>query len=210
MDPEEREKYQSRDFRIHRKYILVLSVVQFIFIFGGVKFKSINFVGFIAEIENPEVIQISILILMIYSLVRYYQYFDTDCLGYLISNYRNILNGKFSHYATKKIIAEMRSEGTLHETDELYDPTTVNLNQFSDSEKGYIVAHELNFNVTEVLSNDMKRIVVEGKVKKSVLKYLQLKSIFIYVIKRPYFFELIFPIILGLVSLGFGLQVILK
>jgi hypothetical protein len=204
MGPDERDKYQSRDFRLHRKYILVLAVVQFIVTYGGIEFDRINFMGLVGEIKNPEIFQISILILTGYSLIRYYQYFDTDCLGYLMANYRSILNSKFARYASKKFTNELIKDDVINPGETLVE-SPFNINQFKKNANGDYVL----FNVTlrNIKKSETKTInVKEKKVGKNRFRFLQLTSGFEYVIRRPYFFELIFPILIALVSIGLGLN----
>jgi len=144
--------------------------------------------------------------LIVYSLIRYFQYLDTDCLGYLQSNYREILNRKFSIYARKKIYSDLMSQGELNEGETIDSITTFNLNQFIDSGKGYLFSSHLNFTVSNFKTRDQRKIETSGiMIKNSMVQYLKLKSVLVYVIRRPYFFELLFPIILGFVSIGFGL-----
>lgn len=82
--------YNSKDLRLHRKYILVLCFVLIILKYGGVKLDNVSLLGTSFSFENDKAIFLGLWIILFYSIMKYYQFFRHESWAHVKDEYKEV------------------------------------------------------------------------------------------------------------------------
>jgi len=190
------KEYQSRDLRIHRKYVLVISFVLIFLRSGGVTIEKINFLGASFVFENINAIYWALWVLLFYSLLRYWQYYITYSTG----------EGYWKpYYAYRELLFMPTVKRIINEQDPIpVEELHINKRSYPnfnhlESKSKWVKGHYTGDQVVDSTGITIKANGVE--VEFHMIKdfgWLYIKLWILFLFNRPAIFEFLFPFIFGI------------
>ena len=192
--------YQPRDLRVHRNYIIITSFILLFLKTGGVTIDSINILGVSFDFENIDAIFWGLWAILLYGLLRFWGYVKTYSIGYLIQSFKDYRDLLFKK-RIKKLINQKLSPASF-----------ITMSNYGQTQEypvyGQLQKTSMFIRKTKVKAHDN----VEGSLQEIEVDielhsikhfwYLYIPLTIKYLINRPQFWEIIFPI-------GFGISAIL-
>ena len=201
----------SPDLRLHRKFILVLCFILIFLKYGGVSISSVSLLGTIINIANRNALFLGLWIILLYSILRYWQYFNQDSWDSFKRSFRRLQD----RYYQRKFLHLLQS---VIEPEKLVDQSYSeyhNLPEFSRGAKSGFWKRKYVLNVSTKNPADFKNSIgpalhAHVDVEYSLFKHFPkqtLKVAWHFVMNTPIFFEFIFPFLLiafTIIYCGFG------
>lgn len=200
MEPD----YNSRDLRLHRKYILVLTFVLIFLKYGGISLEHIEFLGASFQITNVKAIYVGLWSILTYSVIRYYQYFRSEAWGHFVSEFRKM---QVSHYQKKlnkiieKAIAPNRLSpimpgGSMQLPPQYFQAPKISLWKHKFSNQLFLIRPlEKEGTVHVGTTPSPGHVTFEYHFIKDFW-WQTIKTACSFVVNTPYFFEYIVPLVL--------------
>lgn len=197
----------TRDLRLHRQYILVVCFILIFLKFGGVSLEEVSLLGASFKISNTKAIYVGLWAILLYSLIRYYQYFRHESLESFLNEYQHLIIRYFQP-KFQKLVENHIAPDTLAKTDPL-SQRQLALPEYSNAHKVSMFRRRFKHKTTIVqqdkrysessLTNTMntssqKEIDFEFSTLR--FSWLWIKVIFHFVFNTPFVFEFIFPFVL--------------
>jgi hypothetical protein len=206
MTASEKPDYNSKDLRLHRKYILVLCFVLCILKYGGVKLNQVNLLGTSFSFDNNSAIFLGLWIILFYSIFRYYQYFRHESWGHLQSEFREVRSRfyepKFLAMVSKEVypkILEVQAQRKRRRP--AHAPS------YFHGQRVGLLTRRFTSQVAVVETEEQVDTDVVGQhvnFKYSVVRHFPIQTCaasWHFVIHTPFFFEFLFPFCLLLSTL---------
>ena len=194
--------YNSKDLRLHRKYILVVCFILIFLKYGGVKLDQVSLLGTSFRFENEKAIFLGLWIILFYSMFRYYQFFRHESWGHVQSEFREIQSrfyqNKFLRLLSKNVeprILEIQSKRTNE---------ILHLPSYFHGIKSGFLSRRFDSPVSTVdpdreIGGSYPAVNQQVSFKYNLVKdffWQTLRASWHFIFNTPFFFEFLFPFLL--------------
>ncbi len=207
MEPD----YNSRDLRLHRKYILVICFVLVFLKYGGIKLEHIEFLGASFRITNVNAIYVGLWSILGYSVIRYYQYFRSQAWGHFVtefrlmqvSNYQGTLNKIIGKAIAPNQLSPIIPGGAMQVPPQYFQAPKTSWWEHAFSGQLYLIRPAEKEGAVHVGSTpSQEHVTFKYHFIKDFWRQT-LKTAFAFVFHTPYFFEYIVPLVLVFGTIGY-------
>jgi hypothetical protein len=203
----EQSDYNSKDLRLHRKYILVLCFILIFLKFGGVTMKDVTLMGTTFEISNSIAIFLGLWSILFYSIFRYYQYFRHESWGHVRSEFRSLQ----TRYYQRKLLQILSKHIYPRLLAVKYPETNAQISApgyFNGSKSGLFTRRlQLSISTIDNVPKQNQEHTIYNQpvdIKYNLIGNFSLQTLRVigqFVFNTPFFFEFLFPFLLVIATL---------
>lgn len=179
----------KKDFRLHRKYLLVTNLIIWLYIIGGVNISEFSILGTKLNVTNPIVIPITLVIIILYSFYRFSQFYN---LLYRIPM-RKTMGAAMDEFLTKSAIRHaFNSHSIVLEQNEELGVNDIKPKSDLYNHNGKFI---VNFSLSDKVSNTHLRKIeaVDIEFTNFMWSFLKTRVVVKHRLSHPDFMDNLFP-----------------